>query len=68
MPTYDGSQIHREKGGPLLFVNAPRAADKAASSKPEKPVEVAWPWAFFNACVARPVSKAEIASSSKAQR
>eukprot|EP00974_Lingulodinium_polyedra_P127596 11202764-Lingulodinium_polyedra.AAC.1 len=44
------------------------AADDAASSKPKMPVEAVWPWGFFNACVARPVRKAENVSSSKAHK
>eukprot|EP00974_Lingulodinium_polyedra_P066146 6398951-Lingulodinium_polyedra.AAC.1 len=68
MPIYDGSQIHREKGGPLPFFDEWRAAGNAASSKPKKLANAVWPWDFFNACVARPVSKADIALSSKAQK
>eukprot|EP00974_Lingulodinium_polyedra_P115496 11155520-Lingulodinium_polyedra.AAC.1 len=63
MPTCDGSQLHREKGGPLPFFNKWEAADVVAPSKPKKIVKVVWPWDFFNACVARPVSKAELALS-----
>eukprot|EP00974_Lingulodinium_polyedra_P132716 11222860-Lingulodinium_polyedra.AAC.1 len=56
------------RAAPLPFFNFCSAAKAVVPSKPKKPVKAARPWDFFNACVARPVSKAEIVLSSRPQK